>query len=366
VFLIACIGGAIIDAHPLFWTAFAAGAMVIASCIRSGSGDPLQAWAPALLSNPTRLFLAAWILIFFSASLVLFFAGSARYLLPMAAPVILLVSRHLSRPWLITAAIANLTLSLCLAWVNWQHWDGYRQFVRSIPEAFTRTTSRTWINGEIGLRFYAESEGAVPIARQQALQAGEWVLSSDLAFPIPLTAPMSPIREQEIRPTLGLRLVGLDAKSGYSSASFGLRPFDISRGPVDRIRAHLVRQRNATLSWLPMNAPEANEHILSGIYQLEGTNRWMSGRAAVILKPRPEPKQLEIELYLPEIAPARTMRVFVDGSEVHSETLPAPGLHTIKTKPVSGAAVSIELDKTFRVPGDYRDLGAVLVALGYR
>ena len=37
-------------------------------------------------------FLIAWIVLFFGASLVVFFAGSARYLLPMVAPVAMLAS----------------------------------------------------------------------------------------------------------------------------------------------------------------------------------------------------------------------------------------------------------------------------------
>ena len=58
---------------------------------------------PALLPGATLLawkrrdrdtaFLAAWIALFFGGAVAVFFAGSARYLLPMAAPVALLVSR---------------------------------------------------------------------------------------------------------------------------------------------------------------------------------------------------------------------------------------------------------------------------------
>src|SRR5262249_35186489 len=43
--------------------------------------------------EPETLFLLAWIAIFLAGSAVLFFAGAARYLLPMAAPVVLLTSR---------------------------------------------------------------------------------------------------------------------------------------------------------------------------------------------------------------------------------------------------------------------------------
>ena len=49
--------------------------------------------------EPDTLFLLAWIALFFAAGLVVFALGSARYLLPMAAPVALLASR-LRPKWL--------------------------------------------------------------------------------------------------------------------------------------------------------------------------------------------------------------------------------------------------------------------------
>lgn len=349
VFAVAAAGGFFVDSHPLFWVSFAIGAMVLAGC---------------LARRPE--FLSLWVGLFFAAALVLFFAGSARYLLPMAAPVILLASRVLSVRWLTVAAALNLLLGLSLAWVNWQHWDAYRRFVQTVPDAFRSTTLRTWVNGELGMRFYAESAGALPVASDQRVQEGEWVLSSDLAFPIPLTAPLSLIRMEEVRPTLPFRIIGTGSRSGYSSVAFGLRPFDLSTGPVDRIRAQIVRKRNVSLSWLAMKDPAAGEQILSGVYQLEGETRWMSGRGVLLLAPPPAPKPVEIQIYLPESAPARLVRILADGSEVHREKLAGPGIHTVRTPPVSAGTITVELDQTFRVPGDYRDLGAVLIATGYR
>ncbi len=77
-------------------------------------------------------FLLAWIAIFFAGVVVLAFAGSARYLLPIAAPVALLVSRLRPR-WLALGFAVQMTLSLGLAAMNYQHWDGYRQFAASLP-----------------------------------------------------------------------------------------------------------------------------------------------------------------------------------------------------------------------------------------
>src|SRR5258705_226081 len=89
-------------------------------------------------------FLKAWVLIFFAGALVIFFAGSARYLLPMAAPVVLLAVRDLR--WARPAFVLQLALSLGLATVNYQHWDGYRQFAKGLHDQIIG--KRTWINGE--------------------------------------------------------------------------------------------------------------------------------------------------------------------------------------------------------------------------
>ncbi|HYO82285.1 MAG TPA: hypothetical protein VES20_12850, partial [Bryobacteraceae bacterium] len=178
--------------------------------------------------------------------------------------------------------------------------------------------------------------------------------------------PLVLTSEREVRPALPLRLIGLGARSGYSTALLGLRPFDITSVPVDRIRAHIVRARTTTRRWLPMNAPEAEEHILSGIYQLEGDTRWMSRRAVLALARPANPRPMEVQLYLPAQASARQVSVSVDGEEVLRQQVRADGVHTLTTRPVSGSTVVVELDQTFRVAGDNRDLGAVLISAGYR
>ena len=345
VAVVAAVAGAFIDPHPLFWASFAIGAMTIAWCIRKPD------------------FLTAWVLLFFAAALALFFAGAARYLLPMAAPLAILTTRQLSNRWLYPAFAANLALGLALSWVSYQHWDGYRQFVRSVPEVWA--SDRVWMNGELGLRFYAESNGALPLARSQAVDTGHWVISTALGFPVPVTAPLAHVKDFEIRPTLPLRMLGLGARSAYSTAAFGLRPFDITTEPVDRVKLELVRPRNVTLQYLPMDAPEATEAIVSGIYQLEGKTRWITGRAVLALRPPDEPKPVQVEIYIPPQATAQTLTVRVDGAVVHQQPVPPPGIHKITTPPAKGATVSIELDGTFSVPGDNRQLAAVLIGAGF-
>ena len=67
---------------------------------RLPAAGPAGARAGLAQAARTRTrFLLAWIAIFFAGAVVIFFAGSARYLLPMAAPVALLASRLRPRGW---------------------------------------------------------------------------------------------------------------------------------------------------------------------------------------------------------------------------------------------------------------------------
>jgi len=316
-------------------------------------------------------FLAAWVALFFGGAALLFFAGSARYLLPMAAPVVLLVSRLRVR-WLAIGFAAQLALSLALATVNYQHWDGYRRFARQIRAA--TAGHRVYIDGEWGLRYYLEADGGLPLERGatgNVLRAGDIVVSSQLAYPIAFTAPTAPIAERAIRATLPLQLIGLEARSGYSTATKGLRPFDISTAPIDIVRAAIVLDRHPTLSYLPMNAPEAPAQIISGLYDVEsGAWRWMAGSAVVLLKSPAQPLPIEAVFTIPDRAPARHVELLLDGRVAASETYGGPGAYTLKSPPQSPAGetatVTLTVDRTFAAPGDRRELGVVVAGMGFR
>ncbi len=317
--------------------------------------------------EPDTLFLLAWIGIFFAGALVIFFAGAARYLLPMAAPAVLLASR-LRPKWLAAGFAAQLALSLGLAAVNYQHWDGYRQFAAWLrgPAA----GHRVWVDGEWGLRFYLEADGALPLKKTQRLRPGDIVVSSELGASVNPTAPFAPLRTAEIRPRIPLRLIGLESHSGYSTVSRGFWPFGISAGVIDRVRAREVTERHPTLAYLPMNAPQAADQIVGGIFALEGDRfRWMSRSAVVALASPPGALPLRATFTIPPQARARRVTLLLDGREVASQTYPAPGTYTLESPPVRAAGAvaiaEIAIDQTFFAPPDSRELGIVLTGVGF-
>ena len=118
--------------------------------------------------EPDTLFLLAWIGIFLAGSAVLFFAGSARYLLPMAAPVALLASRLPAR-WLGAGFALQLALALGLASVNYQHWNRYRRMARSLNSE----GHRVWIDG-CALRCGQGRKGDVSPGHFRRKRPGQW------------------------------------------------------------------------------------------------------------------------------------------------------------------------------------------------
>ena len=317
--------------------------------------------------EPDTFFLLAWIGVFFAGALVIFFAGAARYLLPMAAPVALLASR-LRPKWLAVGFAAQLALSLSLATVNYQHWEGYRQFAESLRGS--SAGHRVWIDGEWGLRYYLESDGALPLKKTQRLRPGDIVVSSELGASVNPAAPFAPLRTAEIRPAIPLRLIGLESHSGYSTVSRGFWPFGVSAGLIDRVRAREVAERHPTLSYLPMNAPEAADQIVSGIFSLEDNRfRWMSRSATVALASPAAALPLRALFTIPPQARARRVTLLLDGREVASQTYPVPGTYTLESPPMRAAGavatVEITIDETFFAPGDSRELGMVLTSVGF-
>jgi hypothetical protein len=350
-----------VDPNPLFWVSWAVGALVLAALVEIAVRG----------KDPDERFLSLWALLFFAMALAVLFAGSARYLLPMAAPVVLLVARRLGRWWLAGGVAAGLALGLALASVNYQHWDAYRQFVAELRPQVAR--ARTWIDGEWGLRFYGEAEGALPLLRATEPRVGEIILRSELGrFTTPTGAPRRVLAERDIRTALPLRLIGLGARSGYSTASAGLRPFDISSAPIDKLRAEMVAERAPTVSYLPMGHPEAEYDIVSGVGRLESESwRWTTAERAVIeLKSPDRPMALEADVYLSDNAPARKLQLVAGGNVVAEETVPGPGQYTLRSAPFQPATrfvtVALQVDQTFPEPGGERRLGVVLQAIGFK
>jgi len=311
------------------------------------------------------VFLYSWCALFFLGAVALFFSGSARYLLPMAAPVALLVSVSARTAWLKIGFVCSLTVSILLASANYQHWGQVRTFAQS-----AKLGPHTWVNAEWGLRHYLEQRGALPIREGQQIPPGNTVITSELGFPIRYAhAGSTPVvlDTREIRPRIPLRLIGLDSNSGYSTNARGFLPFGISTGVVDRLHTETLVPKSPTHEYVDLALPDADAQIAAGIYAADGNPwRWMSKSGSFLLKPPAAPTPIVVHLYIPDAAQARTITLALDGNPIASQTFPGPGTYTIKTPPQSGSVLTINADKSFSVPTDHRELGIILSGAGFQ
>lgn len=346
------------DWNPLFGISFVLGVWVLAWCA---------------YQTRTKGFLCWWVLLFFAPAILVFFAGSARYLLPIAAPLAILAANASRRSVAIAGAALQLALGLGLAVVNYQHWNTYRHYVELlVDKAHGR---RIWIDADWGLRYYLEAAGGLPLTNHPAssgsssppstvVQPGDIVVTSDLANPLPAGVPLTPFYSIEIRPRLPLRLIALDGRSAYSFGSQGLLPFEISNSPIDHVHADIAIAPE--LSYLDPHDPKAAAQFVSGI----SADGWTAQQATVLLKVPENATTLSASIYVPASAPARHVSLSANGRVLVEGDLKPDGIFNISAPaPLTSTSlvVTLTVDKTFRGPGlDARDLGVVLTGIGFK
>jgi hypothetical protein len=211
------------------------------------SSAPLPAW---------------WCLAYFGFALAAFFAGSARYLLPLAVPLAILVVRELdTKPGRLAAALAiNVALGLALSHADYE-------FARAYAGLEPPPGASFLVNGEWGFRYQMTRAGGRMIEPASVPAPGEWIVASDLCLGAGYdsTAEAVAVRFKSVQLWMRtpLRLVDRYARSGYSSSGFGLLPFSFSGRPLDRITYYktspylfldapwLVTQFSGRLVYLP-------------------------------------------------------------------------------------------------------------------
>ncbi|MGA3259862.1 MAG: hypothetical protein ABSE35_13345 [Bryobacteraceae bacterium] len=203
--------------------------------------------------------LAAWCLLYFAFACVAFFAGAARYLLPLAAPMVLLfVIQFRDRPRVLWLALAvNVVLGLNISFAAYE-------FARVYAHVAPPPGNRFLVNGEWGFRYYMVAKGGQPLQDVSAPIPGEWIVASDLSlagkYDSLAEETAVPLRSVDLRVRTPLRLVDRHAHTGNSSASMGLLPFSFSNQPLDRITYSRTSSFiGAPAAWTPT---EFNGHLV--------------------------------------------------------------------------------------------------------
>jgi len=185
-------------------------------------------------ARKTNPFLAGWALLYFAFAAVVFFAGASRYLLPLAAPVVLLfVMQYGNRTrWLRAALAFNVILGLNIAFAA-------HEFARVYAGVEPPPGRNFLVNGEWGFRYYMLQRGGRMLETYSVHAPGEWIVASELSlagkYDSLAEETAVEMKTEDLRVRTPLRLIDRYAHSGFSSAAAGLLPFSFSNRPLDRI-----------------------------------------------------------------------------------------------------------------------------------
>jgi 4-amino-4-deoxy-L-arabinose transferase-like glycosyltransferase len=245
-------------------------------------------------------FLALWYCGIAAYCLLLFTEGSARYILPLVPPVLIVFFKGIerdevaeyraeSRRLLSSSMVASGSLVLTLAWGLFLAQADY-EFAGVYPRAaasFSRMFPgyEAYVAGEWGFRYYLGFKGARPIPPDEAaVDGGSLVITPKLAMPYSLPGGLDsmtsarPLARLSFDLKTPLRIMDAKAPAGFYSTGWGLIPFSFSDAALETIE---IRQVNYMIA----NLPSARIECEAGVLPWPGYV-WRSERSlAVLAKP---------------------------------------------------------------------------------
>jgi len=253
IFVIGLIGGAFVVAHM---------GMLAGRAFRKRNMESCE------FENVMAQFLVLW---YFGDAVYCLFvlpAGSARYVLPLVAPVLILFFRRLEvmeiseyraerAPLMNSAMVASGSLVLTLAWGLFLAQADF-EFARIYPRAasaFERISAGldAYLTGEWGFRYYFSRVGAKPLpADESAVHGGTFIVIPKLAMPYGMPADLQSMTMPFARLTFDVRTpfrtMDVSTPAGFYSTGWGLIPFSLSTRSLETLE---IRQVNFMVERLP-------------------------------------------------------------------------------------------------------------------
>jgi hypothetical protein len=228
----------------------AAGRAAVVLCLATGLFLIAEAAARARGGGPDGAFLLFWLMAGLAGTVCLLPFGAARYMLPVVAPLALLLARDRdgTRSWMSTggfrfALALTSALSLILAAADYEYAGLYRDIARRLP-AVTGDRPVFFI-GDWGFRFYMEGAGhRYLLSSDESPVAGDFVVRPQVAG-LHEMAPGLARRAQLVTTivaagTIPVRLMSHEARAGFYSHGWGLLPFTVSSAPLERFDVYRV------------------------------------------------------------------------------------------------------------------------------
>lgn len=220
--------------HKLFFSLFfSSGVILLAVMIKE-------------LQKPSfsNLFLFSWFFGILLACLLLFYSGSARYVLLALPPAILIITARLEArfprgnlPVKVIMVILALSAfySVPISWTDYSFAGTYRNAARKLCAEYQEKGRTVWFTGEWGFRYYMTDYGAQILARNEPLaEKGDIIIKPFIASPWVTLYDgdeyTSLLEQIPARIKSPLRILDFSSEAGFYSTGWGLLPFSWTSG----------------------------------------------------------------------------------------------------------------------------------------
>lgn len=229
--------------------------------VREWMGSSL-AISPETAPARDQIFLTVWVMGVFVYCVAIFFTFTARYMLPMVPPAMLLLVKETDirpargRRWLTAGILATLTVAMLGGAADYQFAAVYPKIANHLKDTYGKAGWKLWYAGEWGFRYYCEAAGAeILVSEGRAPRGGDLVVRPDLASgyaaPQDIETMLIPIERRPYGTKLPLRLLDRFAHAGFHGTYRGLLPFSLSRRSIEEIT---VKQVSLLIDELPKAA----------------------------------------------------------------------------------------------------------------
>ncbi len=234
---------------------------------------------PSGLERCSAQFLALWYFGVTAYCLFILPEGSARYVLPLTAPVLIVFYRRLEvmevteyrmerLPLLNSAMVASGSLVLSLAWGLFLAQADY-EFARVYPRAAAEYKSisdglHSYLAGEWGFRYYLGRTGVKPLpGNESSVSGGSLVVTPKLAMPYDMPADLRSMTMPYARLSFDLktpfRTMDTGTPAAFYSTGWGLIPFSVTNQSLETLE---VRQINFMVERLPWARVECSGSVM--------------------------------------------------------------------------------------------------------
>ncbi|MBE0429577.1 MAG: glycosyltransferase family 39 protein [Thermoleophilia bacterium] len=240
----------------LLFTVFLTGAVMavaaVVSELAAQSAHAIKRQAP----DTDFVFLGLWMLVYMGLIIILLPHSSAKYILPILAPLILIFMRELELGFSIPSTLKTVSVitiivtafsALVLSVADYKLAQVYKDYSLELRERHS-PEGTVWFVGEWGFRHYMESEGYRYLtSASSAPREGDIIVKPGLMdWPLSesVNQRMELIERTEVRRSLPVQNMDFQANAGFYGNHWGLLPYVITSHPVETFEVFHVGAGN--------------------------------------------------------------------------------------------------------------------------